>query len=188
MKKLIIILCALLITSALSAKVMFQIDNYGLANTFDYDYDCFSEIPHSFDYGFHPYEGLTLALGYEFFSEKVENDFHFYAGIDAGMMESFLMYGFFAGCNYKLFETNKIRYELSGTLTGGYMAAIKGPEYYYLQTTVDFVANLKSRKFPYVGIGLSNLCAPNVSYYKTFGFKNYLFDILSLHIVTGIRL
>lgn len=188
MKKWILILFALLMTSTLSARIIFQTEALVLSNEIEIEHNCFNQVPDSFGYDFYWMEGLQFSLGYEFFTDRVEDDFHFFAGVDIGAISYFISAGGFAGFNYKLFETDWFRFELMTTLKAGEIEGIKGPCYYFIQTNADFVVNLKNRRFPYFGIGVSNTNTTNINIYKDFGTNIYVQDFLTMHVVAGIRL
>lgn len=188
MKKIVVILFALLMTSALSAKIMIQTEGLFLGNYFDYEYDCFNENPNNLDYSFGLFEGLQFSLGYELFSDRLENKFHYFFGIDLGIVEYFINTAAFVGFNYHLFDTEHFRYELMTTLNAGQIAGVKGPAYYFIQTNIDFVMNLKNRSLPYFGIGLSNINSTNINYFKDFGFDNLIIDCFAIHAILGLRL
>lgn len=187
MKKAILIICTLFMTSALSARVFFQTDMLLINNQFEYNHNCFTDKQDSFDYDFLPFNGIQFALGYELFTDRIENKFHFFGGAELGSIESFISIGGFAGFNYHLFDLSLFKFELMTTLKAGQISGIKGPTFYYIQTNLDFVTNLRKRRFPYFGVGISNVNTTNINIYKDYGYNLYLLDNLSLHMCAGIR-
>lgn len=188
MRKIFVAILVLLASTQLYARVIFQTDTLLFNGQLEYSQDCFYENPKELNAYYQTLGGFHISLGYEFQTDNVDNRFHYFAGASVGGMIDFLSLGAFAGFNCHMFDTDHFRFELMATLEGGEMSQIKGWSYYYVETKVDLVANLKNRRFPYVGVGLSNINTTNINIFKEFGTNIYFLDALSLHIVAGLRL
>lgn len=188
MKKILAVLFGLFMMSGLSARIMMQADGLFLTNDVIYDYDCFAAVPESFNYEFNFYNGMQVSLGYEFFTDRLDDDFHFFTGVDVGGLVGYFSYGGFAGFDYHLFDYENFRFELMTTVNLGQLTRIKGPYFYYVQTSVDFVAMPANRRFPYVGIGLSNVDTTLYNKYVDYGYELFIKNTLAVHLVAGVRL
>lgn len=188
MKRIILALLVLLMASSLSSRIMVQTKFSWLGNNFEYHHDCFRLEVDKLYYNFSIFEGAEVSIGYELFSDNVDNKFHFFAGADVGLFSEYMLSGYFAGLNFHLFDTDFFRYELMTTLHAGQLEFFKGPSYNFGRIDLDFVMSKKNRRLPYLGLGISNVNTINVDIFRDYGYDLYFVDNLSLHVMAGFRL
>ena len=157
MKKIILVLCVLLISAAAFADIILQVDYEGVGfSYYKLTGDCNPQITEREYSEFVPFSGFTLSsVLYEFNSEK-DTPLHFYAGFDAGfcgMGASALAVG---GYSFNLTQFGNCTLELNTDLKLGGAFGVTNTFYPMAQVGVTLDILKADRKGPFAGIGITS--------------------------------
>lgn len=187
MKKVLLVLCILLISSAAFADVILQIDYEGVGfSAYKLGGNCNPQITEREYSEFVPFSGFTLSsVLYEFNSEE-NTPIHFYAGFDAGfcgMGASALAVG---GYSVSLTQFGNCLLELNTDLKLGGCFGITND--FYPTAQIDSILTIMKadRKGPFAGIGITSQII-DLTFPSLFKEDTYIESYAGLVLTAGWR-
>lgn len=180
MKKFLFFIIFTFIANCCFGRAFLAFDDSGIQ--FSYDG---SAAETSFDYDFFDVAGMSLLGGWEFNSKDIDSKVHYLTGINMGLeVSTTICVGLFGGVNYTLFDFGKVILELRGIVEAGWASQLLFDNGFingiYNQNTADLTFMLKSRKYFFIGAGVSNYNLIDLSESKNFG------STIGYHLIGGI--
>ncbi len=156
MKKILLVLCVLLISTAAFADVILQMDYEGVGcSSYKLGGNCNPQITEREYSEFAPFSGFTLSsVLYEFNSEE-DTPIHIYTGLDAGfcgMGASALAVG---GCSLTLNQFGNCKLDLNSDVKLGGCFGVTNAFYPMAQIDSVFTILKADRKGPFAGVGFT---------------------------------